>query len=126
MSNKQFANCKFTSCSLPIFLRLLPIAACLLLALSSCKEQKKETVAAANKDVYYTCSMHPQVHEEHPGNCPICGMKLIAVKKAKTSMTGMASSMQIQLSPEQVRLGNIQADTIGKATIGNKTVNRNT
>ncbi len=27
--------------------------------------------------VYYTCSMHPQVHLYHPGNCPICGMALI-------------------------------------------------
>ena len=47
------------------------------LVVSSCKEQKKEqkkeTAAVAKKDVYYTCSMHPQVHEEHPGNCPICG-----------------------------------------------------
>ena len=27
--------------------------------------------------VDYTCPMHPQVHQDHPGNCPICGMKLI-------------------------------------------------
>lgn len=26
--------------------------------------------------VYYSCPMHPQVHEPEPGNCPICGMKL--------------------------------------------------
>lgn len=26
--------------------------------------------------VYYTCSMHPQVRQDQPGNCPICGMKL--------------------------------------------------
>ena len=29
----------------------------------------------------YTCKMHPQVVSNHPGNCPICGMKL--VKKAQ-------------------------------------------
>jgi len=27
-------------------------------------------------DVYY-CPMHPQILYDHPGNCPICGMKLI-------------------------------------------------
>jgi Cu(I)/Ag(I) efflux system membrane fusion protein len=27
--------------------------------------------------VYYTCPMHPQVRQDHPGNCPICGMKLV-------------------------------------------------
>ena len=25
----------------------------------------------------YTCSMHPQIVEEKPGNCPICGMALV-------------------------------------------------
>ena len=22
----------------------------------------------------YTCPMHPQIRQDHPGNCPICGM----------------------------------------------------
>lgn len=24
----------------------------------------------------YTCPMHPQIRQDHPGNCPICGMSL--------------------------------------------------
>ena len=27
--------------------------------------------------VYYTCKMHPQIHQDKPGKCPICGMTLI-------------------------------------------------
>jgi membrane fusion protein, copper/silver efflux system len=27
--------------------------------------------------VSYTCSMHPEVVQDKPGNCPKCGMKLI-------------------------------------------------
>ena len=30
----------------------------------------------------YTCGMHPQIIEDHPGNCPICGMKLVPVKNS--------------------------------------------
>ncbi len=26
---------------------------------------------------YYTCPMHPQIHQDKPGKCPICGMTLI-------------------------------------------------
>jgi Cu(I)/Ag(I) efflux system membrane fusion protein len=27
----------------------------------------------------YTCPMHPSIVSDHPGECPICGMKLVAV-----------------------------------------------
>ena len=27
----------------------------------------------------YTCGMHPQVIQDHPGDCPICGMKLTPI-----------------------------------------------
>jgi P-type Cu+ transporter len=28
------------------------------------------------KIIIYTCPMHPQIEQRHPGNCPICGMAL--------------------------------------------------
>ena len=31
----------------------------------------------AQGQAYWTCPMHPQVRQDHPGNCPICGMKLV-------------------------------------------------
>ena len=27
--------------------------------------------------VYYTCKIHPQIHQNKPGKCPICGVPLI-------------------------------------------------
>jgi membrane fusion protein, copper/silver efflux system len=48
-----------------------------LAVLSSCNnQQQKVTTGDTHKDLY-TCSMHPQVIQDHPGNCPICGMQLI-------------------------------------------------
>jgi len=32
--------------------------------------------APGNKKINYTCPMHPQIREKHPGPCPICGMAL--------------------------------------------------
>jgi len=29
------------------------------------------------KAIFYTCPMHPQIHEAKPGRCPICGMNLV-------------------------------------------------
>jgi RND family efflux transporter MFP subunit len=34
-----------------------------------------------NSKTLYTCGMHPQVIQDHPGNCPICGMKLTPIRK---------------------------------------------
>jgi Cu(I)/Ag(I) efflux system membrane fusion protein len=34
---------------------------------------------------YYTCTMHPSVHAEAPGKCPICGMDLVPVMKKTPS-----------------------------------------
>lgn len=42
----------------------------------SCADSKKPDDVA-----YYTCTMHPQIKKDKPGNCPICGMKLVPVKK---------------------------------------------
>ncbi len=94
-------------------LKILLIAFCLLLIYSSCKN-KKTTIA--NKDEYYTCSMHPQIMEDKPGNCPICHMELIVVKRTNTAAD------EIMLNDEQIRLGNIQTDTIRNGMIGDKVI----
>ena len=31
----------------------------------------------------YTCPMHPEIIRDKPGNCPICGMKLVPKKESK-------------------------------------------
>lgn len=40
----------------------------------------------------YTCGMHPQVVRDHPGNCPICGMKLTAIRKQIAGPTSGATA----------------------------------
>ena len=39
------------------------------------KDSGKEKPASGK--FYYTCAMHPQIHQDEPGNCPICNMTLI-------------------------------------------------
>jgi Cu(I)/Ag(I) efflux system membrane fusion protein len=41
---------------------------------------------------YYTCTMHPSVHAEAPGKCPICGMDLVPVMKKTISLSGSETS----------------------------------
>ncbi|MEP6726679.1 MAG: efflux RND transporter periplasmic adaptor subunit [Bacteroidota bacterium] len=71
---------------------------------------------AKDPDIYYTCSMHPQVHETKPGKCPICKMELIAVNKSANATD------EIELNDQQILLGNIQVDTIRIGSIGEQLV----
>src|SRR5215831_11641754 len=57
------------------------IAASLVLSVvPSCSKQ-----AAPTEKTLYTCSMHPQIIQDRPGNCPICGMKLVPAPKDRQS-----------------------------------------
>jgi len=38
----------------------------------------------------YTCTMHPEVHEDHPGSCPKCGMDLVPEKATGTKTARFA------------------------------------
>ncbi|MBD66221.1 MAG: efflux transporter periplasmic adaptor subunit [Halobacteriovoraceae bacterium] len=40
---------------------------------------KGEKHEHSKTETYYTCSMHPQIRQEEPGNCPICGMGLTKI-----------------------------------------------
>ncbi len=46
-----------------------------LFAADSPRRAVANTAAKPTKTLY-TCGMHPWIIEDHPGNCPICGMKL--------------------------------------------------
>lgn len=86
---------------------------CLLLSCSE-KKHEKHTV---NSEVYYTCSMDPQIIEDNPGRCPICKMPLTAVNKSATQ-----NEDELQLSDQQIQLGNITVDTVRSETIGSQSV----
>ena len=59
----------------------------------------------------WTCSMHPQIKMEKPGNCPICGMELIPLEEGKDTGVKIASN-EIVLSEEAIQLANIQSSKV--------------
>lgn len=114
-SQKALIICKllFANCQLLIAYCLLPIALCILF-ITACKTK---TEIPTDPDTYYTCSMDPQVKESKPGKCPICHMELTPVKKSSNG-----NKDEIQLSEQQIQLGNIQTDTMRSGTIGDQLV----
>ena len=45
--------------------------------------KKAKPAAKAEAKQYWTCSMHPEIHLDHPGKCPKCGMDLVKEAKAQ-------------------------------------------
>lgn len=64
----------------------------------------------------YTCPMHPQVIQDGPGECPICGMDLVPVNK------GDANSNHLMLNDSQIKLANITTQKAITQSIGQSVV----
>jgi len=45
-------------------------------ASAAAKNGKYDTVPVGHQGIVYTCPMHPEVRQTHPGSCPLCGMGL--------------------------------------------------
>lgn len=63
----------------------------------------------------WTCSMHPQIMQPEPGDCPICGMDLIP---AETGADGLMAD-QFKMTDNAMALANIQTSIVGQGEIGN-------
>lgn len=74
--------------------------------------------SAANPQ-QWTCSMHPQILQQEPGDCPICGMDLIP---AESTASGLAPE-QFKMTPNALALANIQTSIVEGATTQGATQN---
>jgi Cu(I)/Ag(I) efflux system membrane fusion protein len=99
----------------PLKYMAIMLAGIVLLISCGHKKQPTEKQALVKNNFYYTCSMHPQVHEDHPGNCPICGMKLIKVEMAASDNKEAGG---IRLTASQMQLAGIQTDTVREENTG--------
>ena len=63
----------------------------------------------SNESEMYTCSMHPQIRQNEPGSCPLCGMALIPVESSANEMDPLA----IYMSPRAMQLANVVTMVVG-------------
>ena len=59
----------------------------------------------------YTCSMHPQIREDEPGSCPICGMDLIPVETESQDQDEVDPNT-LKMSESAVAMANIQTSIV--------------
>ena len=112
----------------PVKLIILFILAALVGAgvlLTGCGQKQSivATEGTANEKTLYTCGMHPQVVQDHPGNCPICGMTLTPIRKqtsirsAGTNMSAKSGEHKIKYYKSTMKPGEAR-QTPGKDSMG--------
>ena len=66
----------------------------------------------------WTCSMHPQIMQPEPGDCPICGMDLIP---AEAGADGLSAD-EIKMTENAMALANIQTSVVGQGQMDSGTL----
>lgn len=67
---------------------------------------RKSTKQQIATEATFTCPMHPQIVQNHPGTCPICGMDLVPFDKNNKEQF-------LTLSADQQALANIATMVVG-------------
>ncbi len=75
--------------------------------------RQQPTPSPRSSKTLYTCGMHPWIIQDHPGDCPICGMKLEPVHNA----SGVGTSSAIALDPATIQLMNIQTAEVARGPL---------
>jgi Cu(I)/Ag(I) efflux system membrane fusion protein len=84
----------------------------------ACDKQKQDA-HAEHKQVEsekYTCPMHPNVVQDKPGKCPVCGMDLVKVTKSNEA------NNDLMLNDSQIKLANITTQIVSKTSVGQTVV----
>jgi Cu(I)/Ag(I) efflux system membrane fusion protein len=66
------------------------------------RDRESRPATDRSATAYWTCTMHPQVHQDHPGNCPICGMTLVR-REAHANATPGDTPMVVAIDPRMAQ-----------------------
>ncbi|MDT3740229.1 MAG: efflux RND transporter periplasmic adaptor subunit [Candidatus Kapabacteria bacterium] len=111
MSEKKF---NWLLMSLSIIIIIGAFLAVYFLFYSNKNDDKQ--MADPEKKVLWTCTMHPQVISDKPGQCPICGMDLVK-KITEDVENSEAMDNMIKLSDNKLVLANVSTVHIHKEEI---------
>ncbi|MES2308971.1 MAG: efflux RND transporter periplasmic adaptor subunit [Verrucomicrobiota bacterium] len=65
--------------------------------------------------------MHPQIRQDHPGNCPICGMTLVPVREneeKEMEKSDGKKSQEIRLNSNQIQNSGVRVTSVQKRKMG--------
>src|SRR5690625_1563708 len=88
-----------------------------LLSQGEIEQHVQDSHTDENGEIVWTCSMHPQIRESEPGNCPICGMELIPARSQGTEADEDNYSMVMTASAARLEIGRASCRESGKVCV---------
>lgn len=70
---------------------------------------------AEGQDIIWTCSMHPQIQQNEPGLCPICGMDLIPLDTDEEDADLPTDALR--MSPTAMQLAQVQTMVVSTGSV---------
>lgn len=80
------------------------------------EEEHIHSATEQGGETAWTCSMHPQIRQNEPGDCPICGMDLIPLQEEDAGV----GSQAVYMSENAMRLANVQTMQVGAEAASRK------
>ena len=80
------------------------------------EEEHIHSATEQGGETAWTCSMHPQIRQNEPGDCPICGMDLIPLQEEDAGV----GSQAVYMSENAMRLANVQTMQVGAEAANRK------
>ncbi len=99
--------------NLKLILAVTLLLAAIGLSAAAADTTNATAAAASSGKTLYTCGMHPWIIQDHPGDCPICGMKLEPVRNSSGAVTASA----IALDPATIQLMNLQTVEVARGPL---------
>jgi membrane fusion protein, copper/silver efflux system len=79
------------------------------------------SASGAAQALHYSCPMHPQYTSDHPGDCPICGMRLVPVDArvadAEAGTLSPDTDGLLRVSADQQQLLGVRLDSVERASV---------
>lgn len=80
-------------------------------------QEHNHTNNSEGEEQVWTCSMHPQIRQNEPGDCPICGMDLITISEGSSN-----DPLVLEMTQEAVKLASVRTTIVGEDLVTDEKV----
>jgi Cu(I)/Ag(I) efflux system membrane fusion protein len=69
----------------------------------------------ASQKEQWQCPMHPSIVQDHPGDCPVCGMRLVKVERTEATPEGLSG---VTIDPARQQLIGLKIAHVERGPVG--------